>query len=109
MIRVEFLYFDGCPGHEAAWELLGQEISDLGIPADIEKVRVKSPDEAAELRFLGSPSIRIDGADLEGEAAERETGYGWRCRFYADSQPGAPKAVPSRELIRRRLREASTA
>ena len=54
---------------------------------------------------MGSPSIRIDGVDLEGREAEETQGYGWRCRYYQQSEPGQPKGVPARELIRERLRE----
>ena len=71
----------------------------------MKEIELTSPDEVEAYRFLGSPSIRINGEDLEGEEYEREVGYGWRCRLYEESEPGEVKAVPGRDLIRRKLAE----
>lgn len=103
MLTIEFLYFAGCPGHQAAFDLLQQVLAREGIQAEVERIEVPGPEAAEEYRFLGSPSIRIDGVDLEGDEVEAAQGYGWRCRYYAESEPGQPKAVPASELIRRQL------
>ncbi len=105
MINVEFLYFNGCPGHEPAFALLQEVLAQEDLEVEISRIEVAGPEAVEEHRFLGSPSIRIDDVDLEGREAEESQGYGWRCRYYEQSEPGQPKAVPSRELIRERLRE----
>jgi hypothetical protein len=104
-MKVEFLYFEGCPGHVAAFSLLRQAVAEEDGGAELVAIEVPSPEAAEAHRFVGSPTIRIDGVDLEGPEVEASQGYGWRCRYYEDSEPDQPKAVPSAELIRRRLRE----
>ena len=63
--RVEILYFDGCPNHEPARELVEQVAAELGLQAEIELVEVADAETATRLRFLGSPSVRVDGRDVE--------------------------------------------
>ena len=105
MINVEFLYFEGCPGHEPAFALLQEVLEQEDLEVEVSRINLTGPEVVEERRFLGSPSIRIDGVDLEGREAEETQGYGWRCRYYQQSEPGQSKAVPARELIRQRLRE----
>ena len=69
--RVEILYFDGCPNHEPARDLVEQVAAELGLQAQIELVEVPDADTATRLRFLGSPSVRVDGRDVEPGADER--------------------------------------
>ena len=104
MTRIEFLYFEGCPGQKPAFELLSQVVAQETPDAEIERIEVPGPDEAESFRFIGSPTIRVDGIDLEGPEAEKALGYGWRCRTYSESQPGQLSSVPGEDLIRRRLR-----
>ena len=105
MIKVEFLYFNGCPGHESAFALLLDVLEQEDLEIEVSRINVTGPEVVEEHRFIGSPSIRIDGVDLEGREVEETQGYGWRCRYYQQSEPGQPKAVPARELIRQRLRQ----
>jgi hypothetical protein len=104
-MTVEFLYFQDCPAHPAAFALLRRVLDQEGTRHKIRRIEVPGPDAAEDLRFIGSPSIRIDGVDLEGPDVESELGFGWRCRYYSESEPGQPKSVPAAGLIRRRLRE----
>ncbi|NIR46641.1 MAG: thioredoxin family protein [Gemmatimonadetes bacterium] len=104
-MTVELLYFDGCPAEPAAFALLERVLEEENVSEQVQRIAVPGPAATTELRFIGSPSIRIDGVDLEGPDAEDELGFGWRCRQYSESEPGESKAVPSAELIRRRLKE----
>lgn len=105
MLSVEFLYFRDCPGREATLALLDRVLEEEGAAAEVVQIEVPGPDAAEEHRFVGSPSIRIDGVDLEGPEVEAAMGYGWRCRQYGEAEPGQTRAVPARELVRRRIRE----
>jgi hypothetical protein len=78
---VEILYFDGCPNHGPARELVERVALDLGVEVDLRLVNVQTPDDAQRLRFLGSPTIRVNGQDVEPAAAER-TNYVHSCRVY---------------------------
>ncbi len=107
-MSIEFLYFRDCPGHQAAFALLTQVLREEKVEEEILRIEVPGPEAAAEFRFMGSPSIRIDGTDVEGSDVEAELGFGWSCRYYAESEPGQSRSVPAADLIRRRLRERST-
>jgi hypothetical protein len=79
--RVELLYVEGCPNREPTRALVEHVAAELGVAAGIELVEVADPEEAVALRFLGSPTVRIDGRDVEpGADARRE--FALSCRLY---------------------------
>src|SRR5262245_18398722 len=102
--RVEILYFDGCPNHEPARELVEQAAAELGLQPQIELVEVADADAAARLRFLGFPSVRVDGRDVEPGADERSD-FVLSCRVYR-SERGLV-GQPEVDWIRTALSEAS--
>ena len=50
------------------------ELREWAYNHSIKKIEVTSPELAVQHRFLGSPSIRIDGRDIEGREEESEYG-----------------------------------
>jgi hypothetical protein len=62
---VELLFFDGCPNHEAFEPRLRELVARRWPQAELRLCRVESDDDAQRLRFLGSPSVRVDGRDVE--------------------------------------------
>ena len=68
-VRVEVMVFDGCPHADAAVELARAVVQRLDPGITVERVDVNTTERAAELGFLGSPSIRVNGADIEGRNA----------------------------------------
>jgi hypothetical protein len=78
---VELLYFEGCPNHHATRALIERIAADEGAVSDIQLVEVTSPEQAEALRFLGSPSVRVNGTDVEPGAGERDT-FVLACRVY---------------------------
>src|SRR3954470_11442479 len=78
---IELLYFDGCPNHEPVAARLPQLLERAGVAAEIEFRRVESDEDAQRTRFLGSPTVRVDGRDVEPGADERAD-YGLKCRLY---------------------------
>jgi len=89
VIRV--LFFEGCPNHPPVVEMASRVVQELGVDAAVEKVEVTGPAEAERLRFLGSPTVQVDGVDIEPEARTR-TDFGFSCRVYA-SASGLPDAA----------------
>jgi hypothetical protein len=63
-MRVEVLYFDGCPTYLKAEKTLHGILEEKGVDAEVELVAINTAEEARELRFPGSPTIRVDGEDL---------------------------------------------
>jgi hypothetical protein len=91
-MKVEILYFDGCPTYKTAGKTLRKVLAEEGKDAEVELVAVITDEKAKRLRFPGSPRIRLDGPDLF-PAPERED---WRlgCRVYAtlEGLRGSPTA-----------------
>jgi hypothetical protein len=80
-VRIELLYFDGCPNHEALLPRLREVVADTGVSANVHLRRITDDRVAVHERFLGSPTVRIDGRDVEPDA-EYRTDYGMKCRLY---------------------------
>ena len=82
-MRVELLYFDGCPTWTVADERLTEALAILGRhEVIVHRRKVETPEEAEELRFIGSPTIRIDGTDPFATGQEQ---VGIACRVCATS------------------------
>ena len=80
-MHIEVLYVDDCPNHAETVDDVRRLVHELGISADVEAVRVEDRDEAERRRFLGSPTVRVDGVDVE-PGAETRTDYSFACRVY---------------------------
>ena len=91
-MRVDVLFFDGCPNHPPAVELVRDVAEELGLDVEIGEVEVRDQAEAETLRFLGSPSIRVDGVDVE-PASRTRTEYAFACRTYRGA------GLPPREML----------
>ena len=98
-MRIELLYFDGCPKYPVAEEELLRVLREEGIEAEVELVAINTDEEARRLGFPGSPTMRIDGRDLFPAPDRREVGLG--CRLYATPEgvKGSPTAGMIREAI----------
>lgn len=88
---VEVLYFTGCPNYQPLMHRVSGLLAEVGAHAVLTEREVSS-DEAAETeRFLGSPTVRVDGVDVEPGATDRHT-FGLSCRLYRTTHGlrGAP-------------------
>ena len=72
MKTIEILYFDGCPTWQRTAEDVRRIVAETGVAATIRLVPVKANVEAERLCFLGSPTVRVDGVDIEpvGDGAD---------------------------------------
>lgn len=103
-MKIEFLYFKGCSHWEAALEELQDLLGSKGVEDEIGVVRVSSNDEAERLQFPGSPTIRINGEDVEPEAPS--SGFHLACRVY--EVDGEFLGRPPREWMDAALDDASS-
>src|ERR1041385_3416671 len=97
-MKIDVLYFNGCPNHELAAERLRAVLRQEGVPVLVSEIEVNDELTAKALAFPGSPTIRIDGLDIE-PAMRGAASSGVACRCY-------PGGLPSEEMIRAALREA---
>lgn len=101
-MNVEVLYTRGCPGFERTLALVREVMREEDVEAGVELCRVETPEEAAARRFPGSPTIRVNGQDIDAASA---TAVGLCCRTYIQSD-GAVAPVPPREAIEAAVRAA---
>jgi hypothetical protein len=100
-VTVELLFWKGCPSYPEARELLEEVLRERGNGAAIEMREVKTHDEAQRLRFPGSPTIRIDGRDVDPAGAESPPALS--CRIYR-LPDGRVSPLPTREQLEEALR-----
>ena len=99
-MKIELLYWDGCPSHPEALELLQTLLAERGLEANVELREVRTDEEAQTLRFPGSPTIRIDGHDVDAAGAEARPALTCRIYHLAD---GRVSPIPSREQLEEAL------
>jgi len=102
---VEILYFDGCPNHEPAVALVERIDRELGTRAEVRLVNVPDREAANRLRFLGSPTVRVDGVDVDPRTQERND-YALSCRIFTTEH--GPAGQPEERWVREALATAAT-
>jgi hypothetical protein len=105
-VRIELLYFDGCPNHEALLPRLRELLARAGVSSEIDVRRIADDEAAQRERFLGSPSVRVNGRDVEPHADQR-TDFGLKCRLYCT--PAGLSGQPPEEWLRAVLDSAAGA
>jgi len=100
-MKITFLYFKECPNATKTLELLKEVIKEKNVNEEIEIIEVKSENEVKKYSFLGSPTIQIDGMDIERERRNDLPLFG--CRVYK-SKDGY-SGVPPKEMIVKALEE----
>jgi hypothetical protein len=79
--EIELLWWEGCPSTDKALAELSEALRDVGLAdARVELREIRTDEEAIETGFRGSPTIRLDGADLVPQAADAQIGLS--CRVY---------------------------
>jgi len=99
-MKIEVRYFESCPNHKPTVERVQQVIDRLAVDADVSEVEVTQDDDPATMKFLGSPTVLIDGQDIDPAQRERAS-YGFGCRTFGGA------GVPPVEMIEQAVREAS--
>lgn len=98
-MRIEVLYVPGCPNFQPAVERIEKVLVLESLRANIKGVPVNSDAEAKALQFPGSPTIRINGDDVEFIETKSPS---LACRLYPNRS-----GVPSEEMIRVALSRAN--
>jgi hypothetical protein len=95
-VTIEFLYWEGCPSHPEARALLEEVLQSRGLDADVAVREVRTQEEAEQLAFPGSPTIRVDGRDVDPAGANNRPAL--NCRIYP-LPDGRVSPVPTREQL----------
>jgi hypothetical protein len=102
-MKIEVLYIEGCPNHRPALERVVRVLQESALAVAVTEIPVASVEQAKTLGFLGSPTIRVNGSDVESEA-EGQPEFSYSCRTYTEQ--GKLSGVPSQDLIRRAIHQA---
>ena len=95
---IEVLYIAGCCNHPPALERVRQALRLTDLDQSIAEVSVSDEETARALQFPGSPTVRINGVDVESGTG---TFIGIGCRLYADG-----RGLPSEQAIMRAVQVA---
>lgn len=95
---VEVLYFEGCPNYEVFLPHLYELLDENDITAVVTLSRIDNAEQAEARQFLGSPTVRVDGRDVDATLSQlphvddNPSRYGMQCRLYytADGSTGVP-------------------
>ena len=96
-MKIELLYFDGCSSYESLLPRLKALLEREGVEEAVELRQVESLDAADQEHFLGSPTLRIDGEDVDPGAADRSD-FGLKCRLYRTDE-GASGLPPEDWIV----------
>jgi hypothetical protein len=105
-MRVELLFWEADPQYMTVRQRLAEVLSEDAFETPIQMIAVASPEDAELLNFPGSPTIRIDGADIDPRDGAPP---GLRLRGYPpdDDLDGPPtEPIPGKRLIRRAVERA---
>lgn len=101
-MRVEVLYVAECPSYPAAVRMVKDVLAAEGVVTEVHEILVRDEGMARQLKFLGSPTIRVNGKDVAGKTREAQS-FALSCRLY----PGSKQAgLPPAEMIHRAVVEA---
>ncbi|GIV10331.1 MAG: hypothetical protein KatS3mg019_2422 [Fimbriimonadales bacterium] len=101
-MRIELLYYPECPSHERALELIHEALASEGVSAEVEVNRIDTQAQAEQHRFIGSPTIRIDGRELQPQP---HLPYRLTCRTF-QHEDGRLSPLPSLTMLREAIRNA---
>jgi hypothetical protein len=103
-MTVELLWWDGCPSHPDALADLERILREEGVDAEVARIEVEDDEQARRERFPGSPTVRIDGADVVPPSGAEP--HSLTCRVYR-TRDGRISAVPDPEDVRDAVRRAA--
>jgi hypothetical protein len=105
VMDITFLYWEDCLSHEEALQRLRQVMAEEGVEAPVHLVHVETWEQAEQLQFIGSPTILVNGKDIQPPPPGAF--YALTCRTYY-LENGRASPLPSLELIRRALSAGRT-
>jgi hypothetical protein len=92
-MKIRVLYFAGCPSYEPAVTTIREVVAEQNLEAQIELIEVNSQEQAIAHQFLGSPTVQVNGVDVEGLMGKPNL----NCRLY--NEVGRLRGWPSKEMI----------
>jgi hypothetical protein len=102
-MTLELLYLPGCPNHGGTRDLVHTVLRAEGVLIEVDEVPISNVEDASSHAFPGSPTIRVNGEDIENIPSDR-LAVGFACRTYFVD--GKPQGVPPRSWLEHAIRTA---
>lgn len=101
-MKIQFLYFDGCPNSEPTLNNLKEALLELGMQSyTIQKILIKNEEDSKNHNFLGSPSIYLKDIDIyTGQIPNKNE---FTCRIY--NFDGINTGIIPKDFIIKKIRE----
>ncbi|HVA65042.1 MAG TPA: hypothetical protein VNF74_15055 [Terriglobales bacterium] len=93
-MKIRVLSYSDCPHGALALARVRQALAQLALAAEVEELRMGAGADAAELKFRGSPTVLVNGRDVEPGPPHQ----GLACRLYAGGEGAPSLAVLSRAM-----------
>ena len=100
-LHIQLITFPGCPNASAARTALERALAEAEVTGQIEEIDMTAPGTPVSLRDWGSPTILLNGEDVEGGKEPSGTS----CRLYRDNT-GRVQGAPPEALLTTALRRA---
>lgn len=105
-MKIELLYILDCPWCVRAKELIRRSLKGLKVKADIEEILIDSDEKAGKYNFVGSPTIKINGKDIQEEVSK---GRCLPCEEFAKCRiyfyKGKQYPYPPKEMIEEAIKK----
>ena len=101
MLTVDLLYYEDCPHYKEAEEALKEVLAEERVEARVNMVKVAKGGEAEAFGFIGSPTILINGHDVE-PGMDHTSPFQGHCRIY--QYKGDVSEIPPKDMIREALK-----
>jgi hypothetical protein len=98
-MKIDVLYFTGCPNHVPTVERVRELANRLEVNVELNQIEVTANDDPVALKFLGSPTVLVNGYDVD-PTHRIGAAYGFGCRTFGGV------GVPPKEMIERAIAEA---
>jgi hypothetical protein len=102
-MTLDLLYLAGCPNHDLAVELVCSVLETEGLSAEVRQILIKNDDDARAHGFPGSPTVRVNGRDIE-DVSSQQLLIGFACRTYLVE--GKSQGLPPRSWLEQAVRAA---
>jgi len=67
-VKVQVLYSEGCLRTPLTIERVQEVSQKIGILIDLATIQINTYDEIMEWNFIGSPTVRVNGVDIDPSA-----------------------------------------
>ncbi len=93
-LKIEVQYFAGCPNSKKALKIVKEYVNESELKIDFKEILIDTQEDAVQYKFRGSPTILINGKDIEG--VEENKTPSLACRYY-------PNGLPTKEDIKKHI------